>query len=112
RMWPALLIVVLLGWIRSLGVQGGYYGPGFGTAAFVVAILLLLVGLVWWIAATLNRTDKQRREADLSLSESESRLVALLEQLPVGIGLTDRDGKFLIRNSRLNEFVGEMIPSL
>jgi PAS domain S-box-containing protein len=112
RMWPALLIVVLLGWIRNLGVQGGYYGPGFGTAAFVVAILLLLVGLVWWIAATLNRTDNQRREADLSLSESESRLVALLEQLPVGIGLTDRDGKFLIRNSRLNEFVGEMIPSL
>ena len=112
RIWPAILIVVLLGWIRNLGRAAGYYGPGFGTAVFVVAILLLLVGLVWWTAATLNRTDKRRLEADLAMRESESRLMALLEQLPVGIGLTDRKGDFLIKNSRLNEFVSDRLPSL
>ena len=44
--------------------------------------------------------------------ESEARLTALLEQLPVGIGLTDREGRFLIRNSLLNNFVGDRLSSL
>ena len=112
RMWPALLIVIILGWIRSMGRDAGWFGPGFATAAFVVAVLLLLTGLIWWTALSLNRTDRERRLAELALRDSEARLTALLEQLPVGIGLTDREGRFLIRNSTLNNFVSERVPSL
>ena len=39
-------------------------------------------------------------------------MTALLEQLPVGIGLTDREGRFLIRNSLMNNFVGDRLSSL
>jgi PAS domain S-box-containing protein len=112
RMWPALLIVVLLGWIRNIGRDSGYFSPSFATAVFVLLILLLLVGLIWWTAVSLNRTDRERRRVDLALRHSESRLTALLEQLPVGIGLTDREGRFLIRNSLLNNFVGDRLSSL
>jgi PAS domain-containing protein len=62
--------------------------------------------------ATLNHTDKRRRDADIAVRETEARLMALLEQLPVGIGLTDRQGKFLVQNSRLTEFVGDKVSSL
>lgn len=112
RMWPALLIVVLLGWIRNVGRDSGWFSPGFSTAVFVLLILLLLVGLIWWTAITLNRTDRERHRVDLALRHSESRLTALLEQLPVGIGLTDREGRFLIRNSLLNNFVGDRLSSI
>ncbi|HEX2270447.1 MAG TPA: ATP-binding protein, partial [Pyrinomonadaceae bacterium] len=112
RMWPALLIVVLLGWIRNIGRDSGWFSPSFATAVFVLLILLLLVGLIWWTAVSLNRTDRERRRIDLALRHSESRLTALLEQLPVGIGLTDREGRFLIRNSLLNNFVGERLSSI
>jgi signal transduction histidine kinase/CheY-like chemotaxis protein/PAS domain-containing protein len=112
RMWPVLLIVILLGWIRSIGRDAGMFGAGFATAAFVVAILLILVALFWWTAVSLNRTDKDRRLADSAMRHSESRLTALLEQLPVGIGLTDRDGRFVVRNSLLNNFVGNRLSSL
>ncbi|HET9528156.1 MAG TPA: ATP-binding protein [Pyrinomonadaceae bacterium] len=111
RMWPILLIVVLLGWIRTNARSGGF-SPGFATAVFVLAILLLLCGLIWWTALSLNRTDRERRLADVALRHSEARLTALLEQLPVGIGLTDREGRFLIRNSLLNKFVGDKLSSL
>ncbi|HKR13900.1 MAG TPA: ATP-binding protein [Pyrinomonadaceae bacterium] len=112
RMWPALLIVILLGMIRNVSRDSGWFSPGFATAVFVLAVILLLVGLIWWTAVSLNRTDRERRRVDLALRHSESRLTALLEQLPVGIGLTDREGRFLIRNSLLNNFVGERLSSI
>ena len=111
RMWPAFLLVIVLGWIRTIGYTAGWYSSGFATAAFVLSILLLLAGLIWWTAASLNRTDRKRQLAGLALRDSEARLTALLEQLPVGVGLTDRNGRFLIRNTLLNEFVGDSVPS-
>ena len=112
RMWPALLIVILLGWIRTNGRSEGWFSAGFATAVFVLMILLLLVALIWWTAVSLNRSDRERHRVDLALRHSESRLTALLEQLPVGIGLTDREGRFLLRNSLLNNFVGDRLSSL
>lgn len=112
RMWPALLIVILLGWIRTNGRDEGWFSAGFATAVFVLMILLLLVALIWWTAVSLNRSDRERHRVDLALRHSESRLTALLEQLPVGIGLTDREGHFLLRNSLLNNFVGDRLSSL
>lgn len=111
RMWPAFLLVIVLGWIRSIGYRAGWFSSGFATAIFVLSILLLLVGLIWWTAVSLNRTDRERHLAGIALRDSQARLTALLEQLPVGIGLTDREGRFLIRNTLLNEFVGDEIPS-
>lgn len=67
RMWPALLLVVLLGWIRAIGRDAGLFGPGFGTALFVLSILVIFVGLIWWTAVSLNRTDRQRRQAEKRL---------------------------------------------
>ena len=112
RMWPAFLLVVVLGWIRTMGRNAGWFGMGFGTAWFVLAILVIFAGLIWWTALTLNRTDRERHLANLALTQSQARLTALLEQLPVGIGLTDREGRFLIRNSLLNNFVGDKLSSL
>jgi len=112
RMWPALLVVIFLGWIRTIGRNSGWFSPGFATAAFVLAILFLLFGLIWWTAVSLNRTDRERRLVDVALRHSEARLTALLEQLPVGIGLTDREGRFLVSNSLLSNFVGDRLSSL
>ena len=112
RMFPAFLVVILLGWIRTLTRRADWFSPGFATAFFVVAVLVLLAVLIWLTALSLNRTDRERRLVDLALRHSEARLTALLEQLPVGIGLTDREGRFLIRNSLMNNFVGDRLSSL
>ncbi len=78
RMWPALLLIILLGWIRTIGHHEGWFRLGFGTALFVLAILLLFTGLIWWTAGSLNRTDRERRQADLAMRRSEARLTVLV----------------------------------
>ena len=78
RMWPALLLIILLGWIRVIGRTEQWFGHGFGTALFVLAILLLFIGLIWWTAGSLNRTDRERQLADLAMRQSEARLTVLV----------------------------------
>lgn len=112
RMWPVVLLVVLLGWIRTISIQERWFSHGFGTALFILTFLFVVAGLIWWTAISLNRTDRERGVAASALRHSEATLAALLEQLPVGIGLTDREGRFLIRNSVLNKFVGDRLSSL
>jgi signal transduction histidine kinase/CheY-like chemotaxis protein len=63
-MWPAFFIVILLGWVRTLTRDAGWPSFGFATALFVLAILVLLTGLIWWTAVSLNRSDKQRHLAE------------------------------------------------
>lgn len=67
RMWPMLLVVILLGWARTMGGGSTFLGAGFGTAVFVLSILLILVALIWWTAFSLNRTDYERRQAEKRL---------------------------------------------
>jgi signal transduction histidine kinase/ActR/RegA family two-component response regulator len=78
RMWPVLLIVILLGWIRTNARSEQWFSAGFATAIFVLAILLLLAGLIWWTAASLNRTDRERLLANLALQHNEARLDVLV----------------------------------
>ena len=79
RMWPALLIVILLGWLRTIAPNAGWFSPGFASALFVLAMLLLLAFLIWWTAVSLNRTDRQRRIAASALRDSEARLTVLVQ---------------------------------
>ncbi|HEU4874276.1 MAG TPA: ATP-binding protein [Pyrinomonadaceae bacterium] len=79
RMWPALLTVIVLGWIRTIMFSNpAASSRGFTTAVFVSANLFLFASLMWWTAVSLNRTDKERRLADLALRHSEARLTILV----------------------------------
>src|ERR1051325_976908 len=60
RMWPAFVILILLGWIRTLTRNAGWPSFGFATAIFTLGVLVLLAGLIWWTAVALNRIDRNR----------------------------------------------------
>jgi PAS domain S-box-containing protein len=95
RMLPfALFVPVFLGWLRVMGEKRGYYGTGFGSAVLVMTLVLMLVGLIWWSASTLNRADAQRRKVEESV-----RSVALFpEQSPAPVLRVGRDGTLLYAN--------------
>ncbi len=77
RMLPAFLVVILLGWIRTIVRSSEWISQGFANAAFVLSILLLLGILIWLTALSLNRSDRERRRVDLAQRRAENRLDVL-----------------------------------
>lgn len=53
----------------------------------------------------------ERARAEKALRESESMLAGLLDQLPVGVGVFDANGRYTFRNPQMCALVGQCIPS-
>ena len=64
---------------------------------------------VGFLGVALDITE--RKHTEQQLRESESRLAAILEQLPVGVGLFDCEGRIQQSNKVLRRFVSDRIPS-
>ncbi|WNM58014.1 response regulator [Candidatus Nitrospira allomarina] len=52
-----------------------------------------------------------RRMTEVKLRESKSQLTAIIEQLPVGVGVINTDGQFMIRNSQMRNISSEVLLS-
>lgn len=57
--------------------------------------------------AHLEELERRKEE----LRESEERLSNILQRVPVGVGLFDTAGRFLLRNPAIQDFVRDVIPS-
>lgn len=69
RMIRSLLPVLMLappvlGWLRLQGELAGLYGAPFGVALFVVAMVVMGLGLTWVNARAVDRSDQERRRAE------------------------------------------------
>jgi signal transduction histidine kinase/DNA-binding response OmpR family regulator len=62
------------------------------------------------VAANLE-TAGIRRRAVQAAEASEARLAAMLQQLPVGVGMTDQSGRMVIANAAMRRFAPTVIPS-
>ena len=111
--WAALrfgrhgvMLILLLSAIQ--GILGTLNGVGFfatdlnsGLANFWLYMMsMTVVGIV------LSTTILQHRRDVEALSESESRLHAILDHAPVGIWLTGTDGRYRFVNKRFCDAVG------
>ncbi|MDF9799625.1 PAS domain S-box-containing protein [Catalinimonas alkaloidigena] len=60
----------------------------------------------------MNTDVTEQKQAEEALLESEERLSQLLEQLPVGVGMLDSNGSWLLQTSLIRELTPHSIPSL
>ncbi|MBZ6077562.1 PAS domain S-box protein [Microvirga puerhi] len=67
-------------------------------------------GRVGGVLCTIHETT-ERVQAEAALRESENKLAAILEQLPVGVGLVDPEGNIVLSNQILQQYALDKIPS-
>ncbi|MBI4023920.1 MAG: PAS domain S-box protein [Verrucomicrobia bacterium] len=107
RLLPvAVLLPLLLGWLRLKGQDAGWFGTEMGVVILVCVFIVVFGGLIWGTAIAINRTDGDRRRADDALRKSEMLFRQLFEALPDAILLVEADGRILQANSQVHKIFG------
>jgi PAS domain S-box-containing protein len=76
RLLPsAILIPLIIGWLRWKGQSAGLYSDWTGVALMTVTCILLLAGLTTWTGFTVDRSQQERRRG----KETVDRLASIIE---------------------------------
>lgn len=108
RLVPAALVIpIVLGWLRWQGQLKGFYGGPFGVTLSVTANIIIFTVLIWTSASLLNSLDLERVNVEQHLVESEASFRQLAEALPQIVWFTNRDGRAEYFNHRWYEYTGQ-----
>jgi PAS domain S-box-containing protein len=92
----AILLPMVVGWLRLKGQHAGWYETEAGLALYAASNVVIFSLLIWFAARSLNRVDADRRGADFrrlrALREAETRWRALVEASAQIVWTTDARG--------------------
>lgn len=124
---PALLLILLLGWIVLTGHNAGLYSSEQGMAIFAVLGVIVLAGLVLKVSTSLQEEHLQRKQLEveredylhrlkIQTQETDTRnqqLQGLFDSAPAGMALFDAEApyKVLAHNKVYQEFWAEPFRS-
>ena len=80
RLLPAAVLVpLLMGWLRLAGERAGFYGLEFGLVLFALANVVVLTSVVWWNAALAVDIESRQRRSEADRLVLEARLQRVLD---------------------------------
>jgi signal transduction histidine kinase/ActR/RegA family two-component response regulator len=80
RMLPAALVLpVLLGWLRQTGQDAGLYDQSFGRILSMVSFIVVFSTLTLWTGKVISLHARARARAEAAESEMKDRLLKTLE---------------------------------
>jgi PAS domain S-box-containing protein len=107
RLLPAaILLPILIGWLKLSGDRTRLFEPGFGVALVTLTFIIALSLLIAWSARLLSQADAERNRANAVIRENEARLHLLLHSIPDLVWLKDPQGVFLSCNAAFERFAG------
>ena len=112
RLLPAaVLIPAVMGWLRWLGQRLDWLSPITGLSVFVLLTIIIFTALIWWNAASLDRKDREHRQAEAELTFERYLLRSLLDHLPDSIYFKDDQSRFLRVSKGLADRLGLADPA-
>jgi PAS domain S-box-containing protein len=112
RSLPLIVVMcVTLGWLRVRAQNVGLVDTAMGTATLVLMQIILFSLLLWWCVRAVASRERRQQQAEDALRESEGLLSAVMQQLPVGLGVMDTKGEWLVSNPLMDTFVPKGVPS-
>jgi PAS domain S-box-containing protein len=86
----AMIIPLLLGWLRLLGERAALFPSEVGVALMITATVMVLVGLTWLNSRSLLAVDRKRATAEQALRALNDRLEARVKERADEIAQTER----------------------
>jgi len=100
RLLPyAIIIPIVLGWLRLQGERQGLYGFEFGLSMLVLFAIVLLAAVAHGIAASLNTVDAERKTTLSTLESAEKRYRTTLDNLIEGCQILNFQWEYLYVNN-------------
>ncbi len=99
RLFPvAVVIPIVIGWLRLWGQEWGWYDTNFGLALMVMLSIAALGIVIWLNAGWLNRLDANRRRAEETVHKSQLQLASVINTAMDAIITVDEKQRILIFN--------------
>jgi signal transduction histidine kinase len=102
-----ITVIITLGYyafiIYSRHYTGEKFTSGVDTTIILGGVYLFLAFVIGWLKQTIDALIERE-------SNGRRRLEAIIQQLPVGVIITDAQGKVVQANKRLEEILGTKIP--
>lgn len=102
----ALIIPIILGWLRLLGDWQNLFSVEFGTALLILAIIVVFLAIIWHNTVLLNRRDLQKQAADHALKENEEHVKMIFDAAPDAVIVMDEDGTIVKWNAKAESMLG------
>ncbi|MDB6151373.1 MAG: two-component system sensor protein [Chthoniobacter sp.] len=99
---PAILVPVILGWLRLRGEEVGFFGHETGTAMIAMSNVMIYVAVIWRTARSFDQNDLLRRSAEAKAA----RLAAIVESSGDAIVSHAPDGTILSWNHGAEQTYG------
>jgi len=106
RLFPVVLVMPVLGWLRLLGQRAGLYDTEFGLALFVLSSIVIFSSLILWTARSLHRVDAERRRQEEAVRASEERYRTVTETASDAMITIDENSTILFVNQAAERTFG------
>lgn len=102
----AIIIPVLLGFLRLQAAWSGIVSLESGAALLVLAIIIIFLVLTWFIVVSLNKRDYLKQETDHALRKSEEQVQTIFNAAPDAVIVMDEEGKIIQWNPKAESILG------
>jgi PAS domain S-box-containing protein len=102
----AIIIPVILGYLRLWVAWTGFFSVELGTALLILANIIIFLTIVWFIVVTLNKRDLQKQEAENALREREEEIKTIFNAAPDAVILIDEEGRIIKWNPKAETHLG------
>src|SRR6266850_2409010 len=113
RLLPAAIIVpLILGYLRLKGEQAEIYRTEFGVSLMAMSTMLVFIVLIWLSVRSVHKAEQHRMAAEEALKHSQAFYHSLVESLPQNILRKDMEGRFTFGNKRFCTELGLPLEKL
>jgi PAS domain S-box-containing protein len=74
-------------------------------------VYLIISAVIGWLKRTIGKLIRRETQARIHAEEAKTRLSVILDQLPIGVLVTDRDGQLDVANKQIDMISGKKVTS-